>query len=153
MNALISFVLWSPLVSILIISLAVTAAVSFLYRKLTNKEEMDRLKQRQKELREKMKEYKSNPEKLAEVQKEMLQSSVASMKMTFKPMIISFVPLLLVIYGLRHLYVNMAKVGNIIPFPSGWNLPLVGTGGGWFFCYVVFSLIFSFILRKAFKLY
>lgn len=151
MNALISFVLWSPLASIIAFSLVITAAVSFLYKKLTNKEEFDRLKQKQKELREKMKEYKDNPEKMAEIQKEMLQSSMGSMKLTFKPMIISFIPLLLIIYGLRKLYVDMTHVGNIISWP--WNLPIIADGAGWFLCYVIFSLIFSLVLRKVFKLY
>ena len=155
MNALISFVLWSPLVSIIIISLIITAGVSFLYKKLTNKEEFDRLKEKQKELREKMKEYKNNPEKMAEIQKEMLQSSMASMKLTFKPMMISFIPLMLIIYGLKSLYTN-TNIGNIIAWGNCSEglrcLPVIGDGAGWFLCYIIFSLVFSIVLRKAFKL-
>lgn len=150
MNAFVSFVMWSPLLSIIVFSLVITAVLSFLYKKLINKEEFDRLKERQKELREQMKECKDNPQKLAEIQKELLQSSTASMKLTFKPMIITFIPILIVIYSLKKLYTN-ASIGNIIAWP--WNLPFVGNGAGWFLCYVIFSLIFSLILRKAFKLY
>lgn len=157
MNALVSaltnFVLWSPLVSILVFSLLVTIGVSFLYKKLTNKEEFDKLKSKQKTLREEMKEHKGNPTKMAEIQKEMMQSSLGSMKLTIKPMLISFVPLMLIIYGLRRLYMELAVVGNISPFIWSRDLPIVGTGGGWFFCYIVFSLICSIILRKVFKLY
>lgn len=150
MNMLVNFVSWSPLVSIIVFSLLITAILSFLYKKLTDQKEFERLRNRQKELQQQMKDCKDQ-KKLAEIQKEMLQDSMASMKLTFKPMIITFIPLMFVFYGMKKLYMDLASVGNIINWP--WNLPFVGDGGGWLFCYIAFSFIFSLALRKFFKIY
>lgn len=161
-NIFLAFVQWSPLVSILVFSLAITTILSFLYKKLTNQKEFERLKQEQKEFRAQLKEYKDSPEKLVEVQRKMLQNSSESMKLSFKPMIITFIPVMFTLYGLKKLYVDVAHIpnnGQIIP----WNFHLIGlcdwsvtagvcNGAGWLLCYVMFSLIFSFILRKVFKM-
>ncbi len=134
------------LISMIIFSFLITLVLTLLYKKFINKEKYDELKARQKELRQKIKESKNEPEKFAQLQKEMMQASMESMKLTMKPMLITFIPLLLVFGGLKWLYMDLAKIGNI--FTWGVNLPIVGNGGGWLFCYIVFSLIFSLILRK-----
>jgi len=146
---LVSFVKWSPLVSMIVFSLAISIILTLLYRVLINQTKAKELKERQKALREEAKQNKGNPEKLAEIQKEMMQISSETMRMSFKPMIITFIPLLLTFGALKWLYMDAAKVGNI--FYWGVNLPLIGDGGGWLFCYIVFSFIFSLILRKVFK--
>lgn len=151
MNILVSFVQWNPLVSILFFSLLITFSLSFLYKKLTDQKEFERLKQRQKELQQEMKDCK-DANKMADIQKELLQSSMGSMKLTFKPMMITILPLMLIIWGLQKLYLSISTIngGNIIY----WHkvLPIIGDGGGWFFCYVISSLIFSMIIRKVFKM-
>ena len=158
-NIFLAFVQWSPLASILIFSLIITTALSFLYKKLTNQKEFERLKKEQKEFRDQLNEHKDNPEKLAEIQRKMLQSSSESMKLTFKPMIITFIPVMIALYGLKKLYIDMAQITTIIP----WNFHIAGIcdwgttrgvcdGAGWLLCYIIFSLIFSFILRKVFKM-
>jgi uncharacterized membrane protein (DUF106 family) len=159
MNIFVSFVQWSPLASILIFSFAITALLSFAYKKLTNQKDFDKFKKEQEELRKEMNEHKNDPEKLAEVQKKMLQNSSESMKISFKPMIITFVPVMIALWLLKRLYVDIAQINNIIP----WDFHIAGlcdwsatagvcNGAGWLLCYVVFSLIFSFVLRKVFKL-
>ena len=147
---LVDFVLWNPLISIITFSFIITLILTFAYKKFIPKEKMDSLKEKQKELREKLKENRDNPEKIQEIQKEMMDASMKSMKLTFKPMLITFIPLILIFYGLKMLYMNKAQVGNIIAW--GKTLPIVGTGAGWFLCYIVFSFIFSLILRKLFKI-
>ena len=151
MNMFVSFVQWSPLWSIIIFSAIISAALGFLYKKMINQKEFERLKNQQKELSKKANEHKNDAKKLAEIQKEMMDASVASMKLTFKPMIVTLIPVWFIFYGLQKLYTNMASIGNIISWP--WNLPMIGTGAGWLLCYIIFSLIFGFILRKAFKFY
>lgn len=146
---LVSFVKWSPLVSIMLLSLGITIILTWLYKVLTNQTRAKEIKERQKALREEAKQNASNPEKLAEIQKEMMQISTETMKMSFKPMIITFIPLLLTFAGLKWLYMDAAKVGDIITW--GVNLPIIGTGGGWFFCYIIFGFVFSLIFRKIFK--
>ncbi len=147
---LVDFVQWNPLVSIIFFSFIITFILTFLYKKIIPEQKMNELKEKQKKLKEKMKEHKNEPEKIVEVQKEMMQASMESMKLTLKPMIITFLPLLFIFYGLKTLYMNMAKVGNIITWKV--NLPIIGDGAGWLLCYISFGFIFSLILRKLFKL-
>jgi len=49
---------------------------------------------------------------------------------------------------LKSLY---SGVGDIIPW--GADLPLVHTGAGWLLSYIIFSMIFSIILRKILKVH
>jgi len=146
---LVDFVLWSPLVSIIVFSLIITAILTYLYKILINQKKSQELKERQKELQAKLKGEK-DPAKLAGIQQEMMKISMDNLRLTMKPMLITFLPLLGVFAGLKWLYMDAAKVGNIINW--GAKIPIVDTGGGWLFCYIIFSLIFSIILRKLFKL-
>ena len=147
MNVLVSFVQWNPLVSIIVFSFLITLALTLVYRKLTDKKELDELKNKQKELRERL--LKCDGKEREAIQKEMLECSAKSLRLTLKPMLITYIPILFVFYGLKKLYMDMAKVGNII----SWNvtLPIIGDGAGWLLSYIIFSLIFSIILQKILK--
>lgn len=146
---LVDFVSWSPLISILIFSFIITFLLSLFYKFLIDQKKLKELKEKQKELQEKIKNTKE-AEKLNELQKELVRTSIDSMKLTMKPTLITLLPLLLIFAGLKWLYMDAAGVGNIISWP--WNLPLVGNGAGWFLCYVIFGFIFSLITRKILKI-
>jgi uncharacterized membrane protein (DUF106 family) len=141
------FIQWSPLVSIIVFSAVITFLLTWAYKKLINYPRYKEVNDRQKDLRKEMKGLK-DPEKLAKIQTEMMDLSMESLKMTFKPMMITFIPLLIVYALLGKAYTG-AEIGNIIAW--GANLPIVGTGGGWLFCYILFSLIFNIIFRKLLK--
>jgi len=145
---LVSFVTWSPIVSIILFSLIISILLSWIYKLLIDQNKFKALKERQNQLRKDMKEFSKEPEKLAEIQKEMMKSSSEMMRLTMKPMLITFIPLLLTFAGLKWLYIDAAHIGNIVTW--GANLPIVGNGGGWLFFYIVFSFIFSMITRKIF---
>jgi len=146
---LVKFVSWSPLFSIIIFSLVLTFLLTFIYKVLIDQQKYKQLKERQKELQEKAKSEKDLG-KLREIQQELLKISMENMKLTLKPMFITFVPLLFVFMGLKWLYIDAAKIGNIISWQA--NLPIIGNGAGWFLCYLVFSFVFSILFRKIFKL-
>ena len=143
------FVLWNPLISIVVFSFVITFVLTFAYKVLTDQKKMKEIKEKQKELSARIKENRDNPQKMSELQKEMLQNSAQSMRLTLKPMLITFIPVILVFIWLSNTYKN-AEVGNIISW--GASLPLIGNGAGWLLSYVIFSLIFSIILRRIFKL-
>jgi uncharacterized membrane protein (DUF106 family) len=143
----IDFIQWSPLASIILISLVLTFLLTWVYKKTINYKKYKEITDRQKVLSKEMKTIKET-DKLAEMQNELMKLSMESFKLSLKPMLITFLPVL-VIFGLLRQAYTTAAVGNIIYW--GTNLPIVGTGGGWFFCYVVLSLIFSFIVRKILK--
>jgi len=142
-----SFIQWSPLVSIIVFSAVITFILTWAYKKLINYPRYKELNDRQKALRKEMKGLKDT-DRLTKIQTEMMELSMESLKMTFKPMIITFLPLLIVYALLGKAYIG-ASVGNIIYW--GANLPIVHTGGGWLFCYILFSLIFNIIFRKLLK--
>ncbi len=57
---------------------------------------MKEIKENQKRIQEEMKNHKGNQEKLMELQKEMMQDLPEQMKHSFKPMLITLIPILLI---------------------------------------------------------
>lgn len=124
----------NPVISILLFSLAISLFITIVNYFVLDKEKMKNLKLKQKELQAKMKEHKDNPQKLAELNKEMMAGMGESMRHSFKPMLITIIPVLLLF---------------------GWINPIFkasSLGGSWIWYYIVSSIIFSMILRKVFKL-
>jgi len=147
---LTEFVKAQPLLFITLFSLALTLLTTLIYKVLTNQTRLKELREKQKQLRAEALKLKENPQKIMELQKEMLAISVEQMKAGLKPMLATFLPFLLALWFLKNIY-TAAEVGNIIYWHA--NLPLIGDGGGWFFCYIILSLVFSLLLRKLLKIY
>ena len=147
------FIQWAPiglpagLISIIIVSAILSFLLTWVYKLTINHKKYKELTDRQKELNKEIKTTK-DPAKMNEIQSEIMKLSMQSFKMSLKPMIITFIPVIIIFTLLKNWYTD-AAVGNI--FAWGANLPIVGDGGGWFFCYIVFSLIFSLIARKILK--
>jgi uncharacterized membrane protein (DUF106 family) len=94
---------------------------------------MKELKGIQKACQIKLKDNKGNPEKMAEIQKEMMACSMELMKHSFRPMLITFIPIILFFWWVRKIYV------------------LTPLGGSWIWYYLVAGIVSSIILRKALK--
>ncbi len=126
--------LWGPRLFIILAALLVSLFISIVNYFILDKERMHEIKAKQKALQEEMKKHKDNPTKLMELQKEMFSHMGESMKHSMKPMLITFIPLLI-----------------LFPIMRGW---LVDTAikGSWFWYYIVTSLIGSMVFRKWFKL-
>ena len=123
-----------PKISIVLFSLAVSLFITIINYFILDKKKMRDLKARQKELQKQMKEYKDKPEKLAEINKELISHMGESFKHSFKPMLITLIPLLILFGWLRGVYAE------------------TDISGTWIWYYIGSSLIFSIILRKIFKL-
>lgn len=117
--------------SIIGISFVITLAMTLVTKYLTNQSRMKELKDTQKTCQQKMKEHKNNPKELEKIQKDMMASSMELMKHSFKPMIITTIPLLFVLFWIRGTY--------------------EGVLAHWIWWYIVSSIIFSIILRKLLK--
>lgn len=122
-----------PKTSIIIFSFLVTLFITLVTYFMTDRQRMREIKEKQKRIREEMKNHKSNPDKLMELQKEMMADLPEQMKHSFKPMLITLIPLLIVFAFFRNVF---------NPLLGGW----------WILYYIVSSMIFSVILRKVFKL-
>lgn len=147
-----------PLLIIIMLSFLYSLFTSLFYKHGIDKESLERIravKEESKKLREKMNEYKNDPQKLAALQKEMMEKSMGNMSVSFKMMFGKKFLFLLTIPSICFLWFivgplyMVAKVGYMIRW--GFKLPLFGTGGGWLFCIIVFSFIFIPIIKKILK--
>ena len=128
---------------LLTISFLITLITTLVYKYFTDQEALKKLKEDNKGLQEEMKKHKDNPSKMMELQKEAFSKGFEPMKHQLKPMLITAIPLLLIFTWLRKVY----GVGGEIYI----NLGFIHLG--WLGTYIIFSIIFSMVLRKLFKVY
>jgi uncharacterized membrane protein (DUF106 family) len=123
-------ILLSPKLSIIILAFAVTLILTLITKKFTNQTRMKELKSKQKECQTKMKEHKGNPDKLNELQKELMSCSGEMMKHSLKPMLITMIPILFLFNWVRGIFV------------------LTEIAKSWIWYYIISSMVSSIALRK-----
>jgi len=128
----------SPLGAILLISLIVTLLTTLVYKYFTKQKVLKAMKEEMDDLRKQMKEFKNDTQKMMELQKKSFQKSMEQMKHSFVPMLITFIPLIIIFGWLQATY---KEIGNLLG-------PL-----NWLWIYILSSIIFSIILRKIMKVY
>ena len=144
LNELIGFLLnwtmkYGDFGSIVIVSFILGFFTTLVYKYFTNQDALKKIKEENKRLQDEMKNHKDNPKRMAELQKEALQKSlIEPFKHQMKPLLITFAPFVLVFGWLR---ANFAGAGDIF---------LVF---GWFGTYIIFSIIFSSLMRKMLRVY
>jgi len=127
---------YPPALAIFIFTLAVLFITQLPYKFLVDQDKVKHLKGRQKELSKKMKEVQKdgNIEKANEYMSEAMKLNHQIMKMTFKPLIISFAIFILVIPWLRADYGDISvtlqnNTGSFDFIGKGYNLTLSREGG------------------------
>jgi len=123
-----------PRISVILASLLISFFISLVNYLVLDKEKMHELKRKQKALQEEMKSHKDNPVKIMELQKEMFSHMGESFKHSLKPMLITFVPLILIFPIMRGVLLTTEIART------------------WFWWYLTASIIGSTIFRKLFKL-
>jgi len=123
-----------PQVSIVIFSLLATMFVTAINYFITDRELMRGIKEKQKKLREEMKLYKNDPQKMMELNKQMMADFPHQMKQSLKTSVITIVPMLLLFNWLKGIYLDTSLATS------------------WIWWYIVASLVFSMGLRKILKL-
>jgi uncharacterized membrane protein (DUF106 family) len=83
-------------IGIIILSALITLLVTLGYKFFSNQDEMKRLKERQKEFQAEMKSLRDKPEEMMKVQKEAMSVNFEYMKHSFKPMLITMLPVLII---------------------------------------------------------
>ena len=134
--------------NIIIISFLLTLLVNLAIKLFSDQKLMKKLKEEGEQFKKEMKEFKEDPSKMMEIQKKALENSLNYMKQSMWPTLFTLLPLLLVFRWMGNTFKNG---GIILPLPS--SIPLIGGGLGWLGTYLLFSLIFSIILRKVLKLH
>ena len=156
MPVLTNIIANQPLLLMMIFSFMLSLYTTLFYKYGLNKEdlaEMKKSKQESKELQKKMQEYKTDPKKMAEIQKEMMDKSMKTMSLSFKTffglksIIFTLLPSVVFLFLIVGPLYFAANIGYILPL----TLPFFGKTGGWLFCSVLGSLIFSPLLKKVLK--
>ena len=125
---------WGLLVIILFINLAQT----LIHKYTTDQEGLKKLKEEQKEFQQQMKQLKDQPEKMLELQKKQMGNLPKSLSLSMKSVVYTTIPLILFFRWFQDFF-------------SFKENPTIFLGMGWIGTYVIFSIIFSMILKKVLK--
>ncbi len=85
-----------PWLAIAIIAFMISIFITLVYRYTTNQKLMKKLKEGMKAHQKEMKENRSNPRKMMEIQKRAMEKNMQYMMQSFKPMLFYFLPLIIV---------------------------------------------------------
>ncbi|ENN96565.1 hypothetical protein J422_01545 [Methanocaldococcus villosus KIN24-T80] len=172
-----------PGMSILFIAFIVSLIITLANKFLIDQERLGEIKREMQEIQKKYKKYMNNPEKLEELKKDqekMMQLNAEFMKMSFKPMIYTWLPIILIFIYLKHVYGYNGIYQNLYPDWNGvvvylptvlaklllvdfwhWLGSMLYHGGfkivsnnalGWLGWYILVSFVTSTVLRKIFGL-
>ncbi len=130
----------SHLWALVIIATILTFLVTIVYKYATDQTLMKGLKDETKSLQKQMKEHKDNPSKMMEIQKQAMEKNMKYMMHSFKPMIITFIPIIIIFGWLKNTY-------------TGVELNFLGFIDSWLWTYIIISIIASLILRKFLRVY
>ena len=86
----------SPFWAIVILAVIVSLLITLVYKVATDQNKMKDMKGKQKDYQKQMKELRSNPEEMMKVQKEAMKLNMEYMKSSFKPTLITMIPILLI---------------------------------------------------------
>ncbi len=139
---------FSPLWSIIILTVILTFLITIAYKFLSNQEVMKKLKQESDALRKEMKTLKNDTEKFMVVQKQAMQKSMEYMRHSMRPTLFYLIPLLLIFSWMGKTFKDY---GDLISW--GFYIPLFGTGLSWLGVYIFASIIFSILIRKLLKVH
>jgi len=121
---------WNARISIVVLSFFVTLFITIVTYYMTDRVRMKELKDKQKRLRKEIKQYRDNPQKMMELNKQMMEDMPEQLKHSFKPMLITMLPIIIIFDRLRSTFV------------------LTAIAKTWFWWYIGSSIVFSMTLRK-----
>lgn len=124
-----TFMINNPKTSIIVISFMVTFCMTLVTKFFTNQKRMKELKEVQKQCQIKLKDAKGDFKKQSEIQIERMNCSMEMMKYSMKPMLITFIPLILLIGFIRGTYAE--------------------TFSSWIWWYIGSGMVSSIFLRKV----
>jgi len=128
---------WDKTLGMFIIVFVIAVILTLIQKYGTDQETLKKIKEEQKFLQEEIKKYKDNPDKILELNKKQMEIIPKTFDITMKPLIYTFIPFILFFRWFNDYF-------------SSLNFRFFGFLS-WFWFYLIFSIIFSNILRKVFK--
>lgn len=131
---------WNITYGMLIVVFLISIVMTIVQKYTTNQEEIKRIKAEQKKINEDMKKFKDDPKKLTEVQKNLLPLTFELMQHSMRPIVYTGIPLIL-FFRWFHDYFSAIPEFKFFGFL------------GWIWFYLIFTILFSSILRKIFNVH
>ena len=125
---------------IIIITIFIALFMTVIQKYGVDNDTLGKLKKEQKELTLEIKKFKEHPEKMMELQKQALPKSLEMINLSMRPLMFTAIPMLLFIRWIGDYFGNFEQPIKIFGFFS------------WIWAYFIFTIIFSIIFRKLFKL-
>lgn len=129
---------WNYTYGMMALVLMITFIATLIQKYTTDQETLREMKKEQKILQGEMKKYRDQPEKMIELNKKSLEFIPKTFKLTMRGMAFTLIPFILFFKWFQDFF---TLAGN----PRFFGIM------GWFIFYLLFSIIFSSILRKMLK--
>ncbi|MBI2448980.1 DUF106 domain-containing protein [Candidatus Pacearchaeota archaeon] len=129
-----NFIVSNPKIGVIAIAVFISLIVTLANYFLMDKKRMKEIKERQKELQAELKKHKGNTDKEKEIGQELMSHAAEMLKHSFKPMLITILPIILIFGWMRKLLVDTSIAGT------------------WFWWYLIGAIVSGMIFRKVFKL-
>lgn len=129
------FIISNPKGAVVLLSVGVTFLMTLITKFFTDQIKMKELKERQKELQKKSKEARGDLKEMEKINQEILTISMEMMKHSFKPLLITIVPIIFMFSWAK-------KAFALTPLASSWIWWYIGA-----------SIISSIIMRKIMKVH
>lgn len=126
---------WNLTAGMLIVVFIITLITTIIQKYATDQKALRELRAEQKLLQEEMKKFKDNPAKISELSKKQMEFIPKTFKLTSRTILFTGIPFLL-FFRWFYDFFNAIGQPNFFGF-----LP-------WFWFYLIFTMIFSSILRK-----
>ena len=131
---------WNLFIGLIIIVFFINLAQILIHKYTTDQEGLKRLKEEQKKFREQMKTLKDQPDKMLELQKKQMASIPKSFSLSMKSVAYTMIPLLLFFRWFQDFF-------------SLRENPVLFLGIKWIGTYIIFSVVFSIIMKKVLKVH
>ncbi len=127
---------WNATYGMFIVVFVFSLIMTLVQKYCTDQETLREIKKEQKILREEMNKYKDNPEKLMEFNKKQLEFIPRTMEITMRPVMYTIIFFVLFFRWFNDYFtINSYKFFGFL---------------SWFWFYLIFSIVFSSVLRKVF---
>jgi len=129
---------WNLTIGMILVVFLITLITTLIQKYATDQKALKELKHEQKILQEEMKKFRDNPAKMAEFSKKQMEFIPKTFKLTSRAVLFTGIPFILFF---RWFYDFFKVIGE----PKFFGFL------SWFWFYLIFTLIFSSILRKYMK--
>ena len=129
-----NFIVSNPKIGVIAIAVLISLIVTLANYFLMDKRRMREIKDKQKFLQAELKKHKGNKDKEMEISQELMGHAAEMLKHSFKPMIVTMLPIIFIFGWMRKLLVDTSIAGT------------------WFWWYLIGAIVSGIIFRKVFKL-